>query len=56
MKTKDLHVDLSKMSEAEVLALAMQQLDGKDPLPHRTAQVREMLKNAKFVVRSRKKR
>lgn len=55
MKTKDLHVDLSKMSEAEVLALAMQQLDVKDPLPHRTAQVREMLKNAKFV-RSRKKR
>jgi hypothetical protein len=48
MKAKDLHIDLSKMSEAEVLALAMKQINGRDLLPHRTAQAREMLKNAKF--------
>jgi hypothetical protein len=49
MKPKDFHNDLSKISEAELLALAMKQINGRDLLPHRTAQVREMLKNAKFV-------
>lgn len=49
MKPKDLHVDLSKMSTAEALALAMKQLGTKDAFPERTAKAREMLKNAKFV-------
>ena len=49
MKPKDFHNDLSKISEKELLALAMKQINGRDLLPHRTAQAREMLKKARFV-------
>jgi len=49
MKPKDFHNDLSKISKEELLALAMKQLGTRDAFPHRTAQAREMLKNAKFV-------
>ena len=49
MKPKDFHHDLSKISKEELLELAIKKINGKDLLPHRTAQAREMLKNAKFV-------
>ncbi|HEV2481885.1 MAG TPA: hypothetical protein VGS79_19595 [Puia sp.] len=51
MKIKGFENDpkISKMSEEEILALAMKQINGRDLAPHRTAQGREILKNIKLV-------
>ena len=51
MKIKGFENDpkISKMSEEEILALAMKQINGRDLAPHRTAQAREILKNIKLV-------
>ena len=53
MKPKDFHNDLSKTSEAELLTLAVKQINGKDLLPHRTAEARKFMKKVRFV-RSKK--